>query len=136
MTNEEWKIYDLVVRRFMAVFFPPFQYEQTQVTVEIAGEHFVASGKIIKSQGWKEVYGDLQTTEDETENEEDRSLKDQTLPEIKEGDRLPELYISICHRLFRLHLQYAACNLDQISCSLKRRNCVGNCAIIEAGRHE
>ena len=95
MTNEEWKIYDLVVRRFMAVFFPPFQYEQTQVTVEIAGEHFVASGKIIKSQGWKEVYGDLQTTEDETENEEDRSLKDQTLPEIKEGDRLPELYISM-----------------------------------------
>lgn len=95
MTNEEWKIYDLVVRRFMAVFFPPFQYEQTQVTVEIAGEHFVASGKIIKSQGWKEVYGDLQTAEDETENEEDRSLKDQTLPEIKEGDRLPELYISM-----------------------------------------
>lgn len=95
MTNEEWKIYDLVVRRFMAVFFPPFQYEQTRVTVEIAGEHFVASGKIIKSQGWKEVYGDLQTTEDETENEEDRSLKDQTLPEIKEGDRLPELYISM-----------------------------------------
>lgn len=95
MTNEEWKIYDLVVRRFMAVFFPSFQYEQTQVTVEIAGEHFVASGKIIKSQGWKEVYGDLQTTEDETENEEDRSLKDQTLPEIKEGDRLPELYISM-----------------------------------------
>ena len=95
MTNEEWKIYDLVVRRFMAVFFPPFQYEQTQVTVEIAGEHFVASGKIIKSQGWKEVYGDLQTTEDETENEEDRSLKDQTLPEIKEGDRLPELHISM-----------------------------------------
>lgn len=95
MTNEEWKIYDLVVRRFMAVFFPPFQYEQTQVTVEIAGEHFVASGKIIKSQGWKEVYGDLQTTEDETENEEDRSLKDQTLPEIEEGDRLPELYISM-----------------------------------------
>ena len=77
------------------MFFPPFQYEQTQVTVEIAGEHFVASGKIIKSQGWKEVYGDLQTTEDETENEEDRSLKDQTLPEIKEGDRLPELYISM-----------------------------------------
>lgn len=95
MTNEEWKIYDLVVRRFMAVFFPSFQYEQTQVTVEIAGEHFVASGKIIKSQGWKEVYGDLQTTEDETENEEDRSLKDQTLPEIKEGDRLPELHISM-----------------------------------------
>ena len=95
MTNEEWKIYDLVVRRFMAVFFPPFQYEQTQVTVEIAGEHFVASGKIIKSQGWKEVYGDLQTTEDETENEEDRSLKDQTLPEIKEGDRLTELHISM-----------------------------------------
>ena len=95
MTIEEWKIYDLVVRRFMAVFFPPFQYEQTQVTVEIAGEHFVASGKIIKSQGWKEVCGDLQTAEDETENEEDRSLKDQTLPEIKEGDRLPELYISM-----------------------------------------
>lgn len=56
MTNEERKIYDMVVRRFLAVLYPAFVYEQVTMEAKVAGETFVASGKVIKSQGWREVY--------------------------------------------------------------------------------
>ncbi len=83
MTVEERRIYDLVVRRFMAVLYPPFEYEQTTMQGEAAGEIFVAKGKIVKSQGWKEAY---ETTQDLDEEEEEESgVKEQALPELKKG---------------------------------------------------
>lgn len=82
MTNEERKIYDLVVRRFLAVLYPAFEYEQTQMTFQIGSEKFLASGKMIKECGWKAVYEE-EEVEDETEAGE---LKEQNLPEMKEGD--------------------------------------------------
>ena len=45
MTNEERKIYDLVVRRFLSVLYPPFEYEQTTLIGKAAGERFAARGK-------------------------------------------------------------------------------------------
>lgn len=57
MSNEERKIYDLVVRRFLSVLYPAFEYEQTTLKASAAGELFTAKGKIIKSPGWKSVYG-------------------------------------------------------------------------------
>ena len=41
---------------FLAVLYPSFEYEQTQVTVKVGGETFLASGKIVKAQGWRAVY--------------------------------------------------------------------------------
>ena len=86
MTNEERKIYDLVVRRFLAVLYPPFEYEETTLKSEAAGELFTAKGKIVKSSGWKEAYetGAEEFEEEESENE----LKDQKLPDLKKGEIL------------------------------------------------
>lgn len=98
MTNEERKIYDLVVRRFLAVLYPPFEYEQTQVTVTIGQETFLASGKTVKYPGWKEVYEneDFADGEEADENAEDGgSLKGQTLPELTKGQRLAGLHIAL-----------------------------------------
>ena len=53
MTNEERKIYDLVIRRFISVLYPAFEYEQTTLQAEAAGESFTASGKQVKAAGWK-----------------------------------------------------------------------------------
>ena len=46
MTNEERKIYDMVVRRFLSVLYPPFVYEQVSMEGIVAGEFFAASGKV------------------------------------------------------------------------------------------
>ena len=58
MTVDERRIYDLVVRRFLAVLYPPYEYEQTNLTVKAGGERFVAHGNIVRSQGWKAAYED------------------------------------------------------------------------------
>ena len=84
MTNEERKIYDLVVRRFLSVLYPPFIYEQVSMEGRAGGETFAASGKVVKSPGWKEVY-ENQNEEEETE---DGELKDQRLPKLDKGQRL------------------------------------------------
>lgn len=89
MTVEERKIYDLVVRRFLAVLYPPFEYEQTELQLIIGGESFAAKGKTVKALGWKEVY------ENQEEEEEEQELKEQTLPSVKKGDRLSGLTISM-----------------------------------------
>ncbi len=87
MTNEERKIYDLVVRRFISVMYPPFEYEQTTMKAVCQGENFAAKGKIITSMGWKEVYENPSEEEDEEFSEQ--TLKDQSLPTMKQGEKYP-----------------------------------------------
>ena len=82
MTSDERKIYDLVVRRFIAVLYPPCEYEQTTLKAGCAGEVFTAKGKIMKQPGWQEAYDEFQ----EESGEED--IREQSLPEIKEGSQI------------------------------------------------
>ena len=85
MTNEERKIYDMVVRRFLSVLYPPYIYEQASMEAKADGYTFAASGKTVVSAGWKEVYeGNYQDEEDSDEKE----LKDQKLPVYKQGEKL------------------------------------------------
>ncbi len=79
MSSDERKIYDLVVRRFAAVLYPPCEYEQTTLKGICGGETFSAKGKIMKQPGWQAAYEDFQ----EEESEED--IREQLLPEMKEG---------------------------------------------------
>lgn len=82
-TDKERKIYDLVVKRFLAVLFPAFEYEQLTLRAKIGDENFVARGKTILSSGWKEVYSNH--FEDEEASDD---LKEQILPRIEKGDPL------------------------------------------------
>ncbi|MGN0485522.1 MAG: DNA topoisomerase III [Lachnospiraceae bacterium] len=82
MTNEEKKIYDLVVRRFLAVLYPPYQYEETTLIGVIKTEEFVAKGNRTLEAGWRAIYDDPEE-EDETEE-----LKKQELPEFSQGEKI------------------------------------------------
>ena len=85
MTNEERKIYDMVVRRFLSVLYPPFEYEQTVMEGQAEGYTFAANGKTVLHAGWKEVYEDNFQEDEETEEEK---LKDQKLPVFEKGQKL------------------------------------------------
>ncbi|MFR2189281.1 MAG: DNA topoisomerase III, partial [Blautia sp.] len=87
MTNEERKIYDLVVRRFLAVLMPPFAYDETTMKAEAGESVFTARGKIVKNQGWKEAYETEIFSEEDEENTEELP-KEQQLPELKKGEKL------------------------------------------------
>ena len=79
LSDKERKIYDLVVKRFLAVLYPPFEYEQTTIKAKIENEIFIAKGKIVISQGWKEVYNNNLEDDDE-------DILDQTLPNLNKED--------------------------------------------------
>lgn len=82
LSNEERKIYDLVVKRFLAVLYPPYEYEQTTVTLKIADEIFVAKGRVEKNRGFLEI---IKGEEEEMEG---------NLPEYKKGQRLTDVTIT------------------------------------------
>ena len=85
LSGPERNIYDLVVRRFLAVLLPPFEYEETRLTLTVDGETFTARGKIVKNQGWRAAYSRF-TLEDEEEGDEDD--REQSLPALRQGDRV------------------------------------------------
>lgn len=82
-TDKERKIYDLVVKRFLAVLFPAFEYEQLTLRAKIGEENFVARGKTILSSGWKEVYENRFEDEDAGDD-----LKEQILPRLEKNNTL------------------------------------------------
>jgi len=64
LSEAEAKLYDLVVKRFLAVFFPPAQYSETTRITVVSGHHFQTKGKVLTSPGWLEVYGKEAQEED------------------------------------------------------------------------
>ena len=92
MTNEERKIYDMVVRRFLAVLYPSSEYEEVSMEGRCGGEIFTAKGQILKTPGWRAVYSEgLPTDEEEDEEtlEEWQENPSKPLPELRQGMRLP-----------------------------------------------
>ncbi|MDR0324681.1 MAG: DNA topoisomerase III [Oscillospiraceae bacterium] len=83
MTGEERNIYDLVIRRFLAVLSPAFEYEEVRLTVLIGKDRFYAKGKTVKTPGWRIAYGQ----EPAGEEEEDSDVREQVLPQIRQGDK-------------------------------------------------
>ncbi len=57
LSEPEQKLYDLVVRRFLAVFFPAAEYLVTTRYTEVSGHQFKTEGKILVTPGWLSVYG-------------------------------------------------------------------------------
>ncbi|MCI5649967.1 MAG: DNA topoisomerase III [Fusicatenibacter sp.] len=91
MSPDERKIYDLVIRRFLAVLFPPCIYEETTVMAEQNGEQFTAKGKRILEKGWHEVYEN--SSEDGEENGEE--IREQNLPKLEKGQEFSDVKITI-----------------------------------------
>lgn len=83
LSNEERKIYDLVVKRFLAVLLPPFEYEATTLQASIGKAQFRAKGKRVLQNGWKEAY---ENNYDDDASED--GLKDQLLPALNVGEVL------------------------------------------------
>lgn len=79
LSLEERHVYDLVVKRFLSVLMPPFEYIQTTLEGEVNGERLIAKGKVVKAKGWKRVF-------DRDEEDDDSDIKEQNLPKFNKGD--------------------------------------------------
>jgi DNA topoisomerase-3 len=85
LNSDERKIYDLVVKRFLAVLMPPFAYDQTTVEVTVGDQRFTAKGKVVRDLGWRILY---QTTYRESDDEPEDVVADQQLPILQKGQAL------------------------------------------------
>jgi DNA topoisomerase-3 len=82
LKTEERNLYDLIVRRFIAVLYPLYRYDQTTLITVINGENFYSRGKVVKDQGWRAVTSKLA----EKDALNDDALPEQTLTLSKKGD--------------------------------------------------
>jgi len=83
MNDDDKKIYDMVARRFLAVFHPDAEFENTRVETTVAEHVFRTRGKVLLVPGWRGVYG-------ETGEGEERPARDGDEDEGRE-QRLPKL---------------------------------------------
>lgn len=68
MDGNSRKIYDLITKRFLAIFYPPAVYNTVRVETNIDGEDFISNARTLKDPGWKEIYDVSNTKEDELTN--------------------------------------------------------------------
>lgn len=132
-SDKELKIYELVLKRFLAVLLPPYLYEQTVIKASINHEKFIAKGKIEKQIGWKEVYGQI----------EDEDNDDQSLPSLKlnqtltvseviktTGQTTPPAYFNEATLLSAMEnpIQFTNSTSKQINTTLKNTGGLGTVA--------
>ena len=91
MSDDDKRIYDLVVRRFLAVFHPEALFENTRVETTVkAGETshvFRTRGKLLLASGWRGVYGEAAADEGEPGRSDEDEGSDQQLPRLEQGER-------------------------------------------------
>ncbi|NLK97813.1 MAG: DNA topoisomerase III [Epulopiscium sp.] len=76
LTEDEKKIYGLIVKRFFAVFYADYEYTITKVITEIENEHFITKGKMVSQLGWMLFY----------KNDAKKNEEEQELPVLKKED--------------------------------------------------
>src|SRR5436305_2123630 len=84
---DDKKIYDLVVRRFLAVFHPDAEFEHTRVETTVAEPVFRTRGRVLLVPGWRGVYGETAEGDERPgrEGEEDEG-REQRLPKLDQGE--------------------------------------------------
>ncbi|MCM3756004.1 DNA topoisomerase III [Sporosarcina aquimarina] len=77
LSDKEQRLYDIIVKRFLAVFYPPFQYEQLSAELQAGNEIFTLKGRTVTDEGWKAVY-----------SSDEEELDTDALPAMKKGETL------------------------------------------------
>jgi DNA topoisomerase III len=87
LPSDEAKVYDLVARRFLSVFFPEARFENTTVITDVEGETFVSKGRVVLEAGWRRLYPGGVGGKKETEPP--------VLPEVQEGQEWPVVKVGV-----------------------------------------
>ncbi|HZZ03536.1 DNA topoisomerase 3 [Paraburkholderia sp.] len=83
LSEQEQNVYGLIVRAYVAQFYPQHEYLSTTVALDVAGERFEAKGKVVTRNGWRDVYAEA---DEESEGDDASDGENQSLPAMKAGD--------------------------------------------------
>ena len=89
LSDMERHVYDLIARRFIAVFYPDCQYSTTTVLGKVEDVEFKVSGKEILSPGWRAVYAQQNSSAANTDEDERKGDEERTLPSFVKGESGP-----------------------------------------------
>jgi DNA topoisomerase-3 len=84
LSDDDRRIYDMVTRRFLAIFHPDAQFENTRIETTVAEHVFRTRGKVLVVPGWRGVYGELAEGEAAAGDEDEG--RDQQLPKLEQGE--------------------------------------------------
>jgi len=89
LSGDDARVYDLVVRRFLAVFHPEARWEDTEIVTEVAGETFRTRGRRLVEAGWRAVYDEVPAESGATEGNEENGEEDENaiLPRVSADER-------------------------------------------------
>ena len=86
MSDKERHLYDLTCRRYIAQFYPAYEYDNTVIEVSVCDEQFRATGKVPRISGWQTVLG---------QNKSDKDVENQTLPPTTAGELARTLKVTL-----------------------------------------
>ena len=86
---DEAALYKMVAQRFVAIFYPPAEYLDTERITKIEADHFKSRGRVVLKPGWTVVYGADAQEDDDAEKE------DQTVPAVEAGERPPAVQVLV-----------------------------------------
>ena len=89
LTLDEKRVFDLVARRFIAVFYPDCKFSTTTVLGNVEKLEFKATGKQILDEGWRVVFGSRSDEADKSNKTDQADEQEQTLPDFKKGEHGP-----------------------------------------------
>ncbi|HMS61181.1 MAG TPA: DNA topoisomerase 3 [Solirubrobacteraceae bacterium] len=106
MGDDDRRIYDLVARRFLAVFHPDAEFENTRIETTVAEHVFRTRGKVLIVPGWRGVYGELP----EGDGDEDEG-RDQQLPKLERGEGVQTTSIEVLEKETKPPRRYSDASL-------------------------
>ncbi len=86
MSDDDRRVYDLVVRRFLAIFHPEAVFENTRVETTVSEHVFRTRGRVMLVAGWRAVYGE--SVDGDPDQPEDDEGREQQLPKLVQGERV------------------------------------------------
>jgi DNA topoisomerase-3 len=87
MSDDDKRVYDMVVRRFLAVFHPDAVWENTRLETTVAEHIFRTRGRVLVVPGWRSAYGEVAAGSDSRSDDDDEGA-DQTLPKLERDERV------------------------------------------------
>jgi DNA topoisomerase-3 len=108
MSDDDKRIYDMVTRRFLAVFHPDAVWENTRLETTVAEHVFRTRGRVLLEAGWRGVYGEIA---DERADSDDDEGANQTLPKLAQGETVDTLEIASEEKITQPPRRYSDASL-------------------------
>ena len=121
LSPAERKVYDLVARRYLAQFLPAFEYNETRIELEVAGERFRASGRRTVDEGWRALFPPVAGKErEERDIEGEEPEGEQSLPLVRDGEKVACVGASISEKQTRPPKRFTEATLIEAMTGISR----------------